>query len=277
MASHAIRLTLAVLTLALLPLAAESLCVSPVSCGNNWQPFVNPIHHDQTPGPNGFTYFDGFSYDAPDANIADFISGQGYFQGNPASPNAPLPYWGNRDGSALNSFYFHGNGSAMIAEFLDFIGQWAAFNSIGWYDVDSNAWGWIYQSNGTVPNPQSITFTPSVNFGLFFVPDSSTYDPRHSYYFDTSRNGISDTDIAYAAANNITLGPEDFQHFALFDDGNGGFYIGVKDRSLQVGDSDYNDMILRLTSAPEPSLFFLVGSSLLACRRLSSRRRRTDL
>jgi hypothetical protein len=100
---------------------------------------------------------------------------------------------------------------------------------------------------------------------LFFVPDLSdpAYGSSPSYYTDSSLNCIAEGDIVYAAANNIALGPETpYQHFAVFDDPNGGYYIGVNDRSNQVGDLDYNDMVLTLVPTPEPG-YGLVFAALL--------------
>lgn len=243
------------LPLGVCSLRAGSVCVDSSNCNGNWQPFVTPIQHAQGPGPTGPVYFDGYSWDGPDANIAYFIEGQGYFQGNPASPDAPLPFWGNPDGSAVPSFYFQSGGEAQIANFLMFDSDWAPDNSIGWYDPDDpSVWGWILQANGTEPQSQSVEFTPTADFGLFFVPDSLTYvqGTTPAYFTNESMNGIAAGDVAYAAMHGIVLGPENYQHFAVFEAPNGEYYVGVKDRSLQVGDADYNDMVFTLSSVPEP-------------------------
>jgi hypothetical protein len=257
-------------------LRADSVCVTSGSCNANWQPFVTPIHHTQTPGPDGPVYFDGFSYDAPDANIAYFIEGQGYFLGNPDSPDARLPFEGNPDGSAVTSFFFQSGGEPQIANFLLFQGLWAPFSSLGWYDADDpSVYGWILQPNGTLPQPQSVEFTPTDDFGLFFVPDSSTYDPTQTpaYYTDSTRNGIAPADVDYANMNGITLGPEAFQHFAVFQQADGGYYVGVNDRSNQVGDHDYNDMVFQLTPVPEPGSFGIAGAFALCLYAYGNRHR----
>jgi hypothetical protein len=259
-------------------LRADSVCLSAGSCNANWQPFVTPVHHTQVPGPDGPVYFDGFSYDAPDANIAYFIEGQGYFQGNPDSPDAPLPFWGNPDGSAVTSFFFQSGGQAQIANFEFFQGLWAPFSSIGWYDADDlSVYGWILQPNGTEPQPQSVEFTPTDNFGLFFVPDSVTYDPNQTpaYFTDSTRNGIAQADVDYAAMNGVTLGPEAFQHFAVFQQTDGGYTIGVNDRSSQVGDHDYNDMVFQLTAVPEPGSFSIACAFALGLCAVRHRWQRT--
>lgn len=245
-------------------LQADLVCVANGPCGQNWQPFQTPIQHAQAPGPRGPVYFDGFSWDAPDANIAYFIEGQGAFLGNPASPGAPLPYWGNPNGSAVSSFYFQSGGVPQIATLVLADSQWAPDNSLGWYDPNSSAWGWIFQANGSSPQvPQTVEFTPTSNFDLFFVPDSLTY-PAPEYSTNSALNGIAAADVAYAQANNISLGPESaYQHFAVFQDG-ASYYIGVKDRSLQVGDGDYNDMVIKLTPSPEPRYWLPVGALFIA-------------
>jgi hypothetical protein len=238
-------------------LRADSICISGGACDQNWQPFATPISHTTSPGPTGFAYFDGFSYDAPNANIAYFIEGQGTYLNDPASPGQRLPYWGETDGSAVPSFYFQSGGVAQIATLVLSNGLWAPSDSIGWYDPDNPLdWGWIFEANGTAPAVlESVEFTPSVSFGLFFVPDLNdpTYASSPSYYTDSSLNGIALGDVDYAADNSITLGPETpYQHFAVFDDLSGGYYVGVNDRSNQVGDLDYNDMVITLAPVPEP-------------------------
>ena len=250
---------------------ADTICVSPGTCDTNWQSFVTPINHPAGPGPKGSTYFDSYSWDGANANIADFIAGIGYFSGSPVSPAAPLSFWGNPDGSSVPSFYFQNNGQPEVVSLLSFNGGWSPYNSLGWYDVNSSAWGWILQANGTQPTQQTITFTPSQNFGLFFVPDSLTFDPSKSYYTDSTKNGLPDADTSYAAANNISLGPEAYQHFAVFQDPTGGFYIGAEDRSLQIGDGDYNDLVFHMAEVPEPG-YVAVAAVLLSLLLIMKRR-----
>src|SRR5580698_8754197 len=120
---------------------AESVCVTGGACDENWQPFVTPIEHTTSPVPTGFAYFDGFSFDGPDANIAYFIEGQGEFLGNPVSPDQRLPYWGETNGCAVPSFYFQSGGAPQIAPLALANGLWAPSDSIGWYDP-SNPSDW---------------------------------------------------------------------------------------------------------------------------------------
>ncbi len=164
--------------------------------------------HPQGSGAPGFAYWDGFSFDGANANIGYFINGTGFFAGDAASPRALLPYWGNPDGSAVNSFYFTSGGLPQVASLLEGNGLWSSNDSLGWYDPNSSLWGWIFQSNGSPVVPTSVVFDPTASFGLFFVPNSSTFDPTKSYFTNDSLNGIADADRAYALANGITLGPE---------------------------------------------------------------------
>jgi len=220
-------------------------------------------------------YFDGYSWDAPDANIAYFIEGQGYWMNDPSSPQQPLPYWGNSNGSAVPSFYFQTTTPTMEANLLVALGSWAPYNSLGWYNPNNlSEWGWIFQADGTAPVLQTVDFTPTPTFGLFFVPDSLTNDPANSnqlYYTDSALNGIAAADVAFANANNMSLGLETGQHFAVFDSGSGGYYIGIKDRSLQVSDHDYNDMIVVVSDVPEPRWLLPLALLLVAIPRIKSR------
>ena len=279
MACRLIRLAATVLLAGagLSSLQAGSICVAGANgangrdCNANWQTFLPPIHHDQAPGPSGPAYFDGFSWKGPDSNIADFIAGEGAYRDSAASPHAELPFWGNPDGSAVTSFNFLSEGQSQVATLIAAPGGWAAYNSLGWYDPNSAAWGWIAQANGVTPVLGSVEFNPTAEFGLFFVPDSLTFDPARAYYTDSTRNGISEADALYAAQNGITLAAETAQHFAVFNNPNGGSYIGINDRSNQIGDLDYTDMIIELNQVPEPGTFTLVAGLLLV---LGSARRR---
>jgi hypothetical protein len=259
-----------------------NVCSAVGACGANWQTFMPPIQHAQAPGPSGRAYFDGFSWDGPNANIADFIEGQGAFLGNPLSPKAMLPFWGNANGTASSSFFFQSGGQSVSATLLLTSSDWKPSNSLGWYDPYSSAWGWVFKANGTPPViSTTVSFSPTANFGLFFAPHNLNFQPGDpAYYTDSSLNGIAAQDVAYAAANGITLGSEAlYQHFAVFLDPNGTYYIGVKDRSLQVGDSDYNDMVFSMTTngavTPEPGLFGVLAGMLagLAAARVYTRRR----
>lgn len=254
-------------------LRADDICPSNAACNSDWQTFLTPINHPQGPGPIGPAYFDGWSWDSANTNIAYFIEGLGAFTGNPYSPDAQLPFWGNPDGSAVPSFYFQSDGQMQVATLLLADAQWAAEDSVGWYDPTSNAWGWIFQANGTTPlTPDTVDFTPTAEFGLFFVPDSLTFNPAEapfyanpSYFTDEALNGIADADQQYASNNGITLGPESaYQHFAVFSNLDGGYYIGVNDRSPQVSDTDYNDMVFSLNPVPEPRTFGLAAAALAA-------------
>jgi hypothetical protein len=217
-------------------------------------------------------YFDNFSYKAPNANAAYFVLGTGAFAGQTNSPQQALPYLGNADGTALPSFSFVGS-QAITADLLFAGGAWAPFNSLGWYDLDSSAFGWIFQANGSPPPLQSVTFTPSARFGLFFVPNDLVFDPNKAYYTDESKNGIADADVLYAAQQGIVLGPEDFQHFSVFKNSPDNLIVGIEDRSRQVGDGDYTDMVLRLSAVPEPSTVPLIVSGVALLLVVAGRRK----
>jgi hypothetical protein len=204
-------------------------------------------------------YFDNFSYKAPNANAAYFVLATGAFANQSNSPQQALPYLGNANGTALPSFSFLGS-QAITADLLFAGGAWAPFNSLGWYDLDSAAFGWIFQANGSPPQLQSIMFTPSARFGLFFVPNDLVFDPLKAYYTNESKNGLADADVLYASQQGIVLGPEDFQHFSVFAESPVDLIIGIEDRSRQVGDGDYTDMVLRLSAVPEPSTVLLIVS-----------------
>jgi len=100
-------------------------------------------------------------WDGADANFGYFIEGKGAFQSSPFSPDAALPFWGNADGSPVQSFYFQSDGESQVVNVLVAGGLWSPFSSLGWYDPNSNAWGWIIDGDGSTAVGQSIAFTRS--------------------------------------------------------------------------------------------------------------------
>jgi hypothetical protein len=244
---------------------------------NSFQPLQTPLNHMQAPDPPGAMYFDNFSWKAPNANAAYFVLGTGFFADQANSPRQPLPFLGNPDGTALPSFDFDSS-VPVIADLLYAGAMWAPFNSLGWYDLDSPAFGFIFQANGSTPRLGSVTFSPPAHFGLFFVPNNLVFNPQQSYFTDESKNGLAQTDVQYAQQNGITLGPENFQHFAVFEESPDSLIIAIEDRSRQVGDGDYTDMVLSLTQVPEPSTAPPIVSALVvllyALRPLRERQQR---
>jgi hypothetical protein len=236
-------------------LEADSICVSGGPCDQNWQTFPTLMDHGQGPPSTGSglgsAYFDGWSWDGPDANIGYFIEGKGAFQSSPFSPDAALPFWGNADGSPVQSFYFQSDGESQVVNVLVAGGLWSPFSSLGWYDPNSNAWGWIIDGDGSTAVGQSIAFTPTAEFGLFFVPDSSSYDSP-KYFTNSALDSPAAADVTLALQEGLTL--PIYQQFAVFEDQTGGYYVGVEDRNPTVSDNDYNDMIFTLSGTPEPNM-----------------------
>jgi hypothetical protein len=244
---------------------------------DSFQTFTTPNPHIQGPDARGQMYFDSYSYKAVNANIAYFILGTEFFSVDPNSPRAALPYLGSPDGGALASFNFRSSVS-LQAELLYAAGSWSPYSSLGWYDLsetfDRPACMRIFQANGSAPSLRTISFTPSSHFGLCFVPNDIS-DPSNAYYTDASKNQIAAEDVTYAADHNISLFSESGRHFAVFKADPNDLYIGVEDRSLQVGDGDYTDLVFRLTpesSVPEPGSFLLVAAVLVGLGAIRQKR-----
>ncbi len=62
-------------------LRATEICPVTGACNSDWQTFLNPIYHAAGPGTIGTAYFDGWSWDGVNENIAYFIEGGGAFTG----------------------------------------------------------------------------------------------------------------------------------------------------------------------------------------------------
>jgi hypothetical protein len=238
--------------------ASPLVIVDAFSDASAFQPFVTPT------GTNA-TYYDGWSYDNSNDNIAYFMQGSGIYAGNPLSPG-PLPFFGNVNGSAPQGFYFQTSSGNVNADLVMAVSSWSNINSLGWYDPYSSSWGWIFQGTNAAPIPHSVTFNPSSTFGLFFVAGETSYNTDKAYYSDATKNQTGDSYVQRVLTNNPSLGLTSVidQHFTAFDNSGSGYYIGVNDNPLALsngGDSDYQDLVFYLsepTSVPEPGAFTFV-------------------
>jgi Domain of unknown function (DUF4114) len=189
---------------------------------------------------NGTPYWNNLSVEGANENVGDILSGA---NGNTdlTSPPGAIPYWGASSGGASDpNIFFASTGSAGIA-YPAGPGQVtvkvvhagnAATNVMGWYDVANNSvlnQLFIGASAGT-----SVTFTPSAQFGLYFVGEGDKW---------------------YSQANLNTSGEQSDQHFAVFKDASGNFWVGSEDHAFSIADKDYNDMVVEIIppSVPIPT------------------------
>jgi len=204
-------------------------------------------------------------------NVGCFLTGA---SGLPNSPKLNNPvYLGNSDGGAAEDFSF--SGVRASATLLGERAGYANNNWLGWYDttldatqltasnVNSN-WGIIYAGSDSASAVSN--FSPTANFGLFFLSNFSSGAQTSAQIASAIQKS------AYFTESSKNTGPNaGEQQFALFARSAtaasiipGDFWVGVEDVGLRQGsDADYNDMVLHLSvntvANPEPSYFVLLS------------------
>lgn len=229
---------------ACLLLAASTAYAVPVTISGsgtagfqNWNTSV--LDEDGTP------YWDGNSWDGTDLNIGNYLTGTGGFAGD--TNYGTLPYWGFSSGAADLNFYVASTSASEVTLKLEIAG-YAPFNKFGWYDINT---GTKYQLfDGPDSAGETATITVSSNFGFYIDVPSASGDP--TYYTESSRNIKTTTKESFATNK---------QHFALFSEADGSFWVAAEDLSL--GDADYNDLVVRVSLVPEPSTLLLLGIGLI--------------
>ena len=217
---------------------------------SGWNPPTGTGHADfpSNAGTNGY-YWDNGSYDGTigTMNVGYCLTGTGECAGQIASPPGNIPFWsGDGAGAADMSMFFQSTAPGVDASALKIeIAGNAGINVFGWFETNST--GSIVGALHTIftgpdSNGAVAVFTPTTYYGLYFQGENGN--------------------TFYSVAG---LGSDpNYQHFAVFDGGNGGFWIGMEDLPFShPTDFDYNDMIVSITPVPEPTTLVMFGSGLL--------------
>jgi hypothetical protein len=230
-----------------------------VGPGGAFQQWTSAILGPSNAPTYGGPYWNNFSPDGPAANIGWCLVGTGGCV--IASPPGAIAYWANGQASVPN-MYFQSSGIpvtvSLLGMFTNQLGtsQNTGYNIFGWYKVNANgtigALTALWNSK-TATIGATATFTPSGNYGLFIE--------------NVQGNGAADYFWFMNQTQNYSAGPDrnridNTQHFAVFSGTPGQYFVGMDDTAF--GSTDYNDMIVKVTNAPEPCMFVLSGLSLLS-------------
>jgi hypothetical protein len=213
-------------------------------------------------------------------NVGCFVTGA---SGLPNSPNLSNPvYLGNDDGSSIDDFYLSTPLQPSFSALLGEVAGNASRNWLGWYQqgADLNAGNrgtaWDVIFDGSATTGSTATFTPTTNFGLWFLSDFSSgpaTDAQIAAAFGTvGRFTESSRNSAGAGTTN-----QYFTAFARTASESQNFWFGVEDLNFGgASDRDYNDMLFSLQVVPEPGYYvmlaaLLVGVVLVHRRRVNRR------
>jgi hypothetical protein len=240
-----------------------------VGPGGAFQKWTSAVLGPANAPTYGGPYWNNVSGDGPAYNIGWCLVGTGGCV--IASPPGAISYWGNGQASVPN-MYFQSSGIpvtvSLVGMFTNQLGtpKNTGYNVFGWYEVNANgtigAVTTLWNSKTAVVG-ESATFLPTGNYGLFLE--------------NVQGNGAADYFWFMNKTQDYSAGPnknpiDSNQHFTVFSGTPGQYFIGMDDTNK--GNMDYNNMIVELTNAPEPSEFVLSGLCLLFGFRLTAVRRK---
>jgi len=241
-----------ILTAAIGGLVSISACADTLNGNGSWQTWSPTVLNTPTTGP----YWNGNSGDGPEYNIGWCLTGTGNCK--ISNPPGALAYYGNGNAAASNVSFTNSG----VAQQVSLAGLFS--NQNGVRPNGTNYFGWYTDNGGVVTlNPllnsteavgSYATFAPTGTYGFY---EENVQSPNTSYtanYF-----WFTDTSLDYTSGPGAPA-TDGGQHFSIFGSaGSSTYYLGLEDTPFATSDLDYNDMVIKLEPAPEPSSLMLLA------------------
>lgn len=238
---------------------------------------------DGTSPTPGTPYWNNSSGDGPKGNIGWCLTGGSSTCTMAGAPGTTLPYFGAAGGSSVSNMFFTSSGVPLTLT-VDGIHTNEttanAFDVFGYYTITGGTPGSLVPLFTTNPSGSAasagstatLSLTAGTNYG-FYIENIKGFGTANEsdYIFEMSGQN-----------QELTLGPDNLQHFAVFQTSSG-YVIGDQDG---VGCTtnvacvnplyfDYNNFVVTTTAVPEPGTVGLIALSLLLLGGLLRRRLQT--